>query len=110
MYSQKEYIELLKQFPPRPIKSEEDLEATQKIVNQLLDKPKLTEEESDYLDVLGMLIYDYEKDLEIVPDIDEFELLKLSSQEQQLKHNKKNIMAALRKNTIDKPSEFDHNS
>ncbi len=44
MYSQKEYIELLKQFLPRPIKSEEDLEATQEIVNQLLDKPQLTAE------------------------------------------------------------------
>ena len=44
MYSQKEYIELLKQFPPRPIKSEKDLEATQEIVNQLLDKPQLTAE------------------------------------------------------------------
>ncbi len=57
-----------------------------------------------------MLIYEYEKDLYIVPDIDEFEFLKLSSQEQKLKHNKKNIMTALRKNTIDQPSEFDHNS
>ncbi len=43
MYSQKEYIELLKQFPPHPIKSEEELEATQKIINQLLDNNQLTE-------------------------------------------------------------------
>ena len=110
MYSQKEYIELLKQFPPRPIKSEEDLEATQKIINQLLDKPQLTAEESDYLDVLGMLIYDYEKDLDIVPDMDQIELLKVSSKEHKLKQNKKNIMAALRKNTFNQASEFDHNS
>ncbi len=85
MYSQKEYIELLKQFPPRPIKSEEDLEATQEIVNQLLDKPLLTEEESDYLDVLGMLIYEYEKDLDIVPDIYGVELLKVLLEERNLK-------------------------
>ena len=45
MYTQDRDIELLKQFPPRPIKSEDDLEATQTIVNQLLDKPQLTEEE-----------------------------------------------------------------
>ncbi|MGK7954127.1 MAG: hypothetical protein AB4063_02490 [Crocosphaera sp.] len=110
MYSQREYIELLKQFPPRPIKSEEELEATQKMVNQLLDKIQLTEEESDYLDVLGMLIYDYEKDLDIVPDMDQIELLKVSLKEHELKHNKKNIMTALRENTINQPSEFNHNS
>ncbi|WP_107668080.1 type II toxin-antitoxin system HigA family antitoxin [Cyanothece sp. BG0011] len=85
MDSKKEYIELLKQFPPRPIKSEEDLEATQAMVNYLLDKPKLTEEESDYLDVLGMLIYDYEKDLDIVPDIYGVELLKVLLEERNLK-------------------------
>ncbi|MGK7886497.1 MAG: type II toxin-antitoxin system HigA family antitoxin [Crocosphaera sp.] len=85
MYTQDKYIELLKQFPPRPIKSEEELEAMQEIVNQLLDKPELTEEEYDYLDVLGMLIYDYEKDLDIVPDIYGVELLKVLLEEQNLK-------------------------
>ncbi|MGK7879191.1 MAG: type II toxin-antitoxin system HigA family antitoxin [Crocosphaera sp.] len=85
MYTQDRYIELLKEFPPRPIKSEEDLEATQTIVNQLLDKTQLTEEESDYLDVLGMLIYEYEKDLDIVPDIYGVELLKVLLEERNLK-------------------------
>ncbi len=85
MYTKDRYIELLKQFPPRPIKSEEDLEMTQEIVNQLLDKPQLTEEESDYLDVLGMLIYEYEKDLDIVPDIYGVELLKVLLEERNLK-------------------------
>ncbi len=85
MYTQDRYIKLLKQFPPRPIKSEEELEATQTIVNQLLDKPQLTEEESDYLDVLGMLIYEYEKDLDIVPDIYGVELLKVLLEERNLK-------------------------
>ena len=85
MYTQDKYIELLKQFPPRPIKAEEELEAMQEIVNQLLDKPQLTEEESDYLDVLGMLIYEYEKDLDIVPDIYGVELLKVLLEERNLK-------------------------
>ncbi len=85
MCIQDRYIKLLKQFPPRPIKSEEDLEATQEMVNHLLDKPQLTEEESDYLDVLGMLIYKYEKDLDIVPDIYGVELLKFLLEERNLK-------------------------
>ncbi len=85
MYTKDRYIELLKQFPPRPIKSEEELEAMQEIVNQLLDKPELTEEESDYLDVLGMIIYEYEKDLDIVPDIYGVELLKVLLEQRNLK-------------------------
>ena len=85
MYSQDPYIELLKQFPPRPIKSEEEFQAMQEIVNQLLDKPELREEESDYLDVLGMLIYEYEKDLDIVTDIYGVELLKVLLDERNLK-------------------------
>ena len=85
MYTKDRYLELLKQFPPRPIKSEKELEATQEIVNQLLDKPQLTEEELDYIDVLGMLIYEYEKDLDIVPDIYGVELLKVLLEERNLK-------------------------
>ncbi|MDJ0600806.1 MAG: transcriptional regulator [Crocosphaera sp.] len=85
MYTHEQYLELIKQFPPRPIKSEENLEAIQEIVNQLLDKPQLTEEESDYLYVLGMLIYEYEKDLDIVPDIYGVELLKVLLEERNLK-------------------------
>ena len=42
--------------------------------------------------------------------MDQIELLKVSSKEHKLKHNKKNSMAALRKNTINQASEFDHNS
>ena len=57
----------------------------QEIVNQLLDKPELTEEESDYLDVLGMIIYEYEKDLDIVPDIYGVELLKVLLEQRNLK-------------------------
>ncbi len=34
------------------------------MINQLLDKPELTPEEEDYLDVLGTLISDYEQQQE----------------------------------------------
>ncbi|MEH1795279.1 hypothetical protein [Nostoc sp.] len=32
------YIELLKSFPPRPITYEEELLATQKVIDSLIDK------------------------------------------------------------------------
>lgn len=70
------YIELLKAFPPRTIKTEEDLSATQNVVDSLIDKGKLTQDERDYLNLLGTLIYEYEQTQDIVPDIFGVDLLK----------------------------------
>ncbi len=79
------YTNLLISFPPRPIKSEEDFEKTQEIVDKLLDKEELTEEEQDYLFVLGMLIHEYEEKQDLVPDICGVELLKVLIEETNLK-------------------------
>jgi HTH-type transcriptional regulator/antitoxin HigA len=79
------YTNLLMSFPPRPIKSEEDFEKTQVIVDKLLDKGYLTEEEEDYLFVLGMLIHEYEEKQDLVPDIYGVELLKVLIEEANLK-------------------------
>jgi len=70
------YLELLKTFPPRPITSEEQLLATQQVVDELLDRADLTPDERDYLDVLGALIYDYEQKYNPIPEIQGVELLK----------------------------------
>jgi HTH-type transcriptional regulator / antitoxin HigA len=71
------YIELLNTFPPRPIKTEEDLEVTQSVVNSLIDQGKLSQDEKDYLNLLGTLIYEYEEAQDIVADIFGVELLKV---------------------------------
>lgn len=55
-----QYLQLLIKFPPRPIKSEEDFEQIQAIIDSLIDQENLTIEEQDYLNVLGSLVRDYE--------------------------------------------------
>ncbi|MEP0799578.1 helix-turn-helix domain-containing protein [Funiculus sociatus] len=71
------YIELIKTFPPRPIGSEEELFATQKVIDSLIDRGELTPDEQDYLNVLGSLVYEYEQlHQEPIPDIHGVELLK----------------------------------
>ncbi|AFZ23963.1 putative transcription regulator containing HTH domain [Cylindrospermum stagnale PCC 7417] len=70
------YIELLKSFPPRPITSEEEFFATQKVIDSLIDKGELTQDEEDYLNVLGTLVYEYEEQHNTIPDIYGVELLK----------------------------------
>ncbi|CCH91939.1 conserved hypothetical protein [Microcystis aeruginosa PCC 9432] len=84
MFATDKYLELLKQYPPRPIHNEEDLEMMQEVINRLLDKPQLTVEEREYLNVLGSLIYEYEENQEPIPDICGLELLKFILEERNL--------------------------
>ena len=79
------YIQLLQQFPPRTITNDRELEATQRVIDGLLDRPQLTEDESDYLNVLGTLVFDYEQKSEPIPDIYGVELLKVLLVERQLR-------------------------
>ncbi|GBE73080.1 hypothetical protein myaer87_03070 [Microcystis aeruginosa NIES-87] len=84
MFATDKYLELLKRYPPRPIDNEEDLEMMQEVINRLLDKPQLTAEEREYLNVLGALIYEYEENQEPIPDIYGLELLKFILEEKNL--------------------------
>ena len=84
MFAADKYLELLKQYPPRPIHNEEDLEMMQEVINRLLDKPQLTAEEREYLNVLGSLIYEYEENQEPITDIYGLELLKFILEEKNL--------------------------
>ena len=79
------YIELLTNFPPRPITSEEELELTQNMIDQLLDQGKLSQDEKDYLNVLGALVYEYEQQQEPIPDIYGVELLKSLIEDNELR-------------------------
>lgn len=79
------YVELLVQFPPRAIASEADLLATQAVIDRLLDAKSLTSEEKDYLNLLGMLVYEYEEKHVTIPDLQGVELLKALIEELDLK-------------------------
>ncbi|WP_338010316.1 transcriptional regulator [Fortiea contorta] len=76
---------MLTSFPPRPIKSEYDFEKTQAVIDRLLDKGELTEEEEDYLNLLGMVIYEYESQQDLVADVYGVDLLKVLIAELNLK-------------------------
>jgi HTH-type transcriptional regulator/antitoxin HigA len=78
------YIELITTFPPRPITNEAELIATQNQINSILDKGKLTQDDHDYLKVLGTLVYDYEDKNEPMPTLKGVELLKALLEESNL--------------------------
>ncbi len=58
--SSSRYLALLRAFPPRPICDDDEHRRAVAVVNDLLDRPALTPDEEDYLDVLGLLIAEYE--------------------------------------------------
>ena len=78
------YMELITTFPPRPITNDAELIATQNQINSLLDKGKLTQDDRDYLKVLGTLVYDYEDKNEPMPTLKGVELLKALLEESNL--------------------------
>jgi HTH-type transcriptional regulator / antitoxin HigA len=63
------YIQLITDFPPCPIASEVQLEATQQQINSILDRGNPTPDDLDYLRVLGMLVYEYETQHEVSPKL-----------------------------------------
>ena len=69
------YIDLVNEFPPRPIRSEEDFIAVQKVVDALLDVGKLSSDRREYLNLLGMIIHEYEEKTVEILDIHGIELL-----------------------------------
>ncbi|MBE9128613.1 MULTISPECIES: helix-turn-helix domain-containing protein [unclassified Coleofasciculus] len=62
-------------FTSRPITNDTELIATQNQINHILDKGKLTQDDRDYLKVLGTLVYDYEDKNESMPTLKGIELL-----------------------------------
>ena len=66
------YIELLQKFPPRPIKSEADLLVVQEVIDAVLDSGEMTPEKQDYINVLGILVHEYEEKHVLPMIIEEF--------------------------------------
>lgn len=70
------YIEIITTFPPRPITCEAELIATQNRIDSILSRRNLTQDDRDYLNVLGTLVYDYEQKHELMPVLKGIKLLK----------------------------------
>ncbi len=79
------YSDLLQQFPPRPIQTETQLQATQAVIDALIDQSSLTPDEQEYLNLLGTLVYEYETKHVPMPDVYGIELVKVMMLEWNLK-------------------------
>jgi HTH-type transcriptional regulator / antitoxin HigA len=79
------YVDLVNEFPPRLIESEADFIAVQEVIDTLLDVGQLSAEQRKYLNLLGIIIHEYEERTLEVPDIYGVELLNVMIEEWDLK-------------------------
>jgi HTH-type transcriptional regulator / antitoxin HigA len=72
---QDRYLELIRVFPLRPIRNEDEQVAAIKVIDALIDAPSLTPPEQDYLDVISDLLEAYEDVHEPEPEVSDAEML-----------------------------------
>lgn len=70
------YLALIKRFPLRPIRSDGELEAASRVVDELTDRDDPSQPESDYLEVLGDLIEKYEDEHVATPHVSDSDMLR----------------------------------
>jgi HTH-type transcriptional regulator/antitoxin HigA len=69
------YLALIRTFPLRPLRSDDELDEAIEIVDTLVDKETLTAAEADYLAVLSDLVEQYEGQAHPIPPASDAELL-----------------------------------
>jgi HTH-type transcriptional regulator/antitoxin HigA len=71
-----EYLVLIGSFPLRPIRGDAEHRHATEVLNSLLDRPALSPDQEDYLDVLGLIIADYEDSIYEHPEFSPVERLR----------------------------------
>ena len=79
------YADLLDYFEPRPIQCDEQYWSTQAVIDTLLSKPELSEDEQVYLHLLSMLLEAYDEEQQTVPELRGIELVRALMEEAGLK-------------------------
>src|SRR5215218_5275839 len=70
------YLELVRRFPLRPLRTGADLDAAVAVVDGLLDQDRRSAPEQDYLDVLGDLIGAYEAEAVPIRPVGDADMLR----------------------------------
>ncbi|HWE35166.1 MAG TPA: helix-turn-helix domain-containing protein [Isosphaeraceae bacterium] len=70
------YPELVRRFPLRPIRSEEELDRATAMIDALVDLPERDGDEVDYLDVLSDLVEKYEAVAHPIPAATDGDLIR----------------------------------
>jgi HTH-type transcriptional regulator / antitoxin HigA len=69
------YLDWIREFPLRPIRSDRELHDALVVIDRLLSQKRLLREEQDYLDVLSGLVKRYESSEHPMPPVSDAEML-----------------------------------
>ncbi len=69
------YADLLLEFEPRPINSQSALQRTYNLIDRLMSMPRLTRSQSEMLEMLSMLVEQYESREFPTPNVSAAEML-----------------------------------
>jgi len=70
------YLDLVRQFPLRPLRTDADLDAAVAVIDSLIDYTTLAAPEQDYLDVLSDLVEAYEAEAVPMRPVGDADLLR----------------------------------
>ena len=70
------YLELIQQFPLRPLRTDADLDAAVGMLDLLLDQDELEPPEQDYLDLLRDLVEAYENEMVPINPVRDADMLR----------------------------------
>ena len=62
------YLEMLRAFPPRPIRDDGGHRRAIEAIDAVIDRGRLTPDEEDYLEVLGLIVGAYEDAIDEHPE------------------------------------------
>lgn len=69
------FIELVAVCPTRPIRNDRELAKAHRAIEGLMDKPRLSKDEADYSEVLGMRVVKYEAAIDPPQDVSHADML-----------------------------------
>jgi HTH-type transcriptional regulator/antitoxin HigA len=78
LYGRREdrYLELIRAFPLRPLRTDADLDAAVEVIDSLIDQSELSAPEQDYLDVLSDLVEVYEEETVPIQPVGDADMLR----------------------------------
>lgn len=80
----KPYLDLIRRFPLRPLRSEADLDGAIAVIDRLTDRGNLSAQEEDYLEVLAGLVEAYEAEHDPLPRMTPVEALRFLIEQNRL--------------------------
>jgi HTH-type transcriptional regulator/antitoxin HigA len=75
-FDEAEYRRMIDAFPPRPIREESQLQATEEQIDDLLARDERTQAQDEYLDLLSDLARDWEAEHVAIPAVSGVEVVK----------------------------------